>query len=102
VVPLLSLLIGFTLTSWKDEILATLLTGVWQDHTRFNGHATTFWISILALTAVVDGEHLDGTRIRYGLNRRSTPSSCGGETSTDVSVATRYVRPPQFTISAPT
>ena len=98
-VPLLSLLIGFTLTSWKDEIPATLLTGVWQDHTRFNGHATTFWISILALTAVVAP---GWTRIRYGLNRRSTPSSCGGEMSTDVSVATRYVRPPQFTISAPT
>ena len=56
-VPLLSLLVGFTLTSWKDDILATLFTGIWQEHTHFNGHATTFWLLICLLSAVVWGSN---------------------------------------------
>jgi hypothetical protein len=52
-VPLLSLLVGFTLTSWKDEVLDTILTFAWQDKTHFNAHATVFWALIFVLAAVV-------------------------------------------------
>ncbi len=56
-VPLLSLLVGFTLTSWKDDVLASLFKGVWQPDMRFDGHATTFWLLICLLSAVVWGSN---------------------------------------------
>ena len=49
--------LGFTLTSWKDDILGNLFTFAWQDKTQFNGHATVFWILIVALIAVVWAGH---------------------------------------------
>jgi hypothetical protein len=54
-VPLLSLLVGFTLTSWKEEVLSTLFIPAWHEKAQFNPHATFFWLLIALLAAVVWG-----------------------------------------------
>ena len=43
IVPLLSLGVGFALSSWKDDIFKTFFHFSWPSDPEFNEHASIFW-----------------------------------------------------------
>lgn len=55
IVPLLSLGVGFALSSWKDDIFKTFFHFSWPSDPEFNEHASIFWTLLWLLAFIVGG-----------------------------------------------